>query len=308
MKRDRACKSKSSTLSVDKGIKSLFEAIYARDSGAVSELLSKGVSPNAFKPISYEGALEEACRIGDPKIVYLLLHAGANVMDFNIDGNTPLHLAVHHGHLECVKLLVEYGSDLEALDSSQFTPLMKAADKGHVEIVRYLFNHGAKVFPSYWPRFHSALTVASSKGHAEIVKILCDNTERVGDMEMELYAALLDAVKNGHSEVVDILIKEGANVRAPPNCSISCIGCAAERGQEQIIKLMVQHRKSSVGEIDGEGYTPLMRAAMNGHTNAVATLLELGANPRYMRKVDGETAASLALKYGHQKILNLLSK
>ena len=41
-------------------------------------------------------------------------HTGAKRNMQEKDGLTPLHLAVYHGHVNCVKLLIEHGADVNS--------------------------------------------------------------------------------------------------------------------------------------------------------------------------------------------------
>ncbi|OUM65345.1 hypothetical protein PIROE2DRAFT_27305, partial [Piromyces sp. E2] len=55
--------------------------------------------------------LIEACRIGDWKIVNLLIENGVDVNKENKDGNTPLIEACNQGYNNIVNLLIENGAD-----------------------------------------------------------------------------------------------------------------------------------------------------------------------------------------------------
>ena len=54
-----------------------------------------------------------------------------------------------------------------------------------------------------------------------------------------------------------------------------------------------------------QGFTALMYASQNGHTEIVISLLERGAEVK-MTNFEGETALMLASQYGHTDVVNLL--
>jgi ankyrin repeat protein len=58
------------------------------------------------------------------RIIKLLLNAGANIDDQNIQGNTALHLAIINNYEEAVKILVSYKPNLEILNHNGDTPFM----------------------------------------------------------------------------------------------------------------------------------------------------------------------------------------
>ena len=62
--------------------------------------------------------------------------------------DTPLILAVRHGHLHVVKkLCVDFGAPLETPNSDGKRPLHEAAQSGHVECAKFLLLQRAEVDP-----------------------------------------------------------------------------------------------------------------------------------------------------------------
>jgi ankyrin repeat protein len=81
----------------------------------------------------------------------ILLQNGASVNCKNIDGNTPLHIAVHFKATETVKLLLDNKADVNTKNNVQKTPFMIAQEKKQDndeplidEILQLLTNYGAK--------------------------------------------------------------------------------------------------------------------------------------------------------------------
>ncbi len=114
------------------------------------------------------------------------------------------------------------------------------------------------------------------------------------------YAPLHFAARWGHCEVVELLIKHGANVNAPNehvcvlNCWITlCIDTvfyASKTGSGNVLmnSFSFLHFWTSLQwfddstvcdmKITGQNYTPLHRAAREGHCKVVELLIECGAN------------------------------
>ena len=53
-------------------------------------------------------------------------------------GNTALHIAIRHRHIEIIKLLLEYGIDFNVLNNDGMTPLHLATSYSYEEVVNVL--------------------------------------------------------------------------------------------------------------------------------------------------------------------------
>ena len=61
------------------------------------------------------------------------------------DDETPLHIAAHRGHFECVETLVESGALLDEKDQNGQTALHLALRRRHSEIALFLINKGSNL-------------------------------------------------------------------------------------------------------------------------------------------------------------------
>lgn len=87
--------------------------------------------------------LMEAVALGKPKIVNLLLAAGANPHLADAQGTTPLMQAALQGNIEITKALLNAGASLDLQDAHGATALMYAILWPHPEIVAILLAAGA---------------------------------------------------------------------------------------------------------------------------------------------------------------------
>ncbi|WP_408888412.1 ankyrin repeat domain-containing protein [Myxococcus faecalis] len=91
---------------------SLFDAVLANDSKALSAQLAAGADPNPFDD---EGLtpLMVAAREGHAELVALLLEAGGDPILTNALGETALVLAATYGNTDSVRLLWDSGSQAD---------------------------------------------------------------------------------------------------------------------------------------------------------------------------------------------------
>lgn len=113
--------------------------------------------------------------IGDDDVerARVLLDAGFDVNEQDVNGFSALHKACRTGRVEIVRLLIERGADLNARARLNVTPLHWAARSNELEIVKILIEAGA--YPN--PRggddnMHTPTSLAASLGYMDVVDYL----------------------------------------------------------------------------------------------------------------------------------------
>lgn len=108
----------------------------------VDALLEAGAMTNVHD-INGNTPLIVAVRQDHVNIVKTLIEAKSNVNKATYLAHaTPLHYAVSSGSLNCARLLIGAGADVEAQTSSGRTPLMLACRSGHEHAVMLLLKAG----------------------------------------------------------------------------------------------------------------------------------------------------------------------
>eukprot|EP00746_Dinoflagellata_sp_MGD_P069116 gnl/MRDRNA2_/MRDRNA2_28345_c0_seq1.p1 gnl/MRDRNA2_/MRDRNA2_28345_c0~~gnl/MRDRNA2_/MRDRNA2_28345_c0_seq1.p1 ORF type:complete len:2680 (+),score=576.91 gnl/MRDRNA2_/MRDRNA2_28345_c0_seq1:800-8041(+) len=197
----------------------------------------------------------------------------AEVNARNVDGATPLHLAVQAATAEC---LVRLGADVSLETREQKTALHGAAERNDIEMAKRLLkmsaNAQAKMSDGTEPQH-----LASKKGHLPILEVL------------------LTADKTNC-----------ASVQTQDNDGHSSLWFAAESGSAAVCQRLVQ-AKSAIDLTDVKGLNALMIAAMNGHSSTVTCLLDLKASADEACKFGGRfTPLTLAAQRGHKEAVRAL--
>jgi uncharacterized protein len=271
----------AATFQVDRINAALIAAVRKNDTGAAIAALQEGADPNTrdngglltstrrhalgwlnqlrsprptatsiYEPTALQLALEPRSvpntTLGlippeNPPLIRTLIDAGADIDHRDVNGETPLMLAISYGYEETVRLLLDRGADpnVVAEGSSPGTPLMVAVHFGHRRIVTLLLARGASVNlrdgTTYTP-----LMCAAEHGDADIAQALLLKGARVDARDDTGSTALIRAAQSGNTNIATFLLAEGAEVNAKDKSGDSALGWAVESGHLGIARLLQQ--------------------------------------------------------------------
>ena len=189
----------------------------------------------------------------NPAGEYWLIDHGADPdLAWGVDNEAPLHIAARRWDVPMVERLVQHGADVSRRRADGATPHTLAEVYGSTEIAAYLLAHGAKDELSPVDRFVAA----------------CARADR----------AAAEAMLRARSGLRSELRPEHHQMLHRP----------AERGDVAVLETMLACGFDP-NVRDKDTVTPLHRAAMGGHADAVRVLLQHGAN---VNAADGMFAAS----------------
>ncbi|KAJ8981865.1 hypothetical protein NQ317_008212 [Molorchus minor] len=256
-----------------------------------------------------QAALHVAARLGQAQVVKVLLEAGANADQADVDGWTPLRAAAWGGAILrlVVELLVRHSCALDSVDAENRTALRAAAWSGHEEIVKILLQNGANVnLTDHEGR--TALIAAAYMGHSEIVEHLlnfgADINHADADGRTALSVAALCAPRSPGVNVVSTLLERGATVDHKDKEGMTPLLVAAFEGHRDVCELLLEN-EGDVDHCDHGGRSPLWAAASMGHAPVVALLLFWGCCIDSMDS-EGRTVLSVAAAQGCVEVVRQL--
>ncbi len=115
------------------------------------------------------------------------------------------------------------------------------------------------------------------------------------------------AAEAGDLERLDRLLSRSGEADLRDACRWTPLMKAALNGHERIVQRLLQEGVDVNAEDKG-GYTALMLAASNDHAHIVALLAEAGADINHRERTNGWTALSWAQRLGHDETVQLLKK
>ena len=183
---------------------------------------------------------------------WLLDHGADANLAWGDAGEAPLHVAARRWDVPMVEQLVEHGADVSRRRADGATPHKLAQLYGNAEIAAWLLAHGAVDALSPLERFVAACARADRPGADAMLAL---HPDLRSELRVEHHLMLHRPAESGNAAVLETML-----------------ACGFDPGAK-----------------DKEQVTPLHRAAMGGHVDAVRVLLKYGAD---VNALDGMFSAT----------------
>ncbi|KAK7896856.1 hypothetical protein WMY93_022181 [Mugilogobius chulae] len=274
---------------------SLEKSINSIDCGSVKAVISTHFGRSGDTLMHY------ASRHGHLDIVKYLHKQGLDVEVYNNDYKRPLHEAASMGHVECVKYLLQEKAQVDSLKKADWTPLMMACTRRSLAVLELLLAHGADLGlqnKDGWSPFH----VACREGSPEVVLLLLQHSQQVWRTESKTgRTPLHTAAMHGCEEVVKILLER----------QLWCDSAhgALRNGHISVAKLLLEKHKACSTAVDRLGAQPVHQVAVTGQNEALGFLVkELKVNVNKSATNLKLTPLHYAAKEGHVSTILMLKE
>lgn len=313
-------------ISKQKGATRLMEAAQEGVASEVRKIIAEKANVNAATETGIT-ALMLAARFGNLEIVEMLVSAGASINCSTDSPGAVLPSLRSTGYAPWMQefVFLPFQTDLKQYkdNKSGFTPLVLASLHGHTSVVQFLVSRGADVNRKGYGA--SPLATAIKFNHADIAIYLINqgaDTKPSEPISKSIRAEadpLYQSLDSKDLELAELLIdKEHRDLNSTSNSQyiIPILHFFAEIGSAPAIELLVR-KGAKINMIDWLGLTPLLHAVSLGQQDAVASLLNLGADinaaiappdqkARAYADYAGATPLSLAIQKQYFDIANLL--
>lgn len=293
-------------------------------------LIAHGADVNA-QDNDGETALLEAVSPPRPQLIKLLLDAGANAcLPSSHDGDTPLMKAAWYADPEAAQLLLAKSDCVNAVNDDDETALHRLADtpnptdKGaatRIALAQILLSHGADV--SRQDRWGATpLHTAAQNGNLALAKLFLERGANTATKSNKGKTPLFFAVDSKtllgneghgpipHPDMVALLVKKSdLTLRdkygdTPLHDAAGVEYEDAPDKRTRILRILVE-AGVDIDARNKQGWTALYVATKRQHPNAVAILLQLGAD-KTLADNQGITPLQLAQNDEFEKITDLL--
>ena len=250
--------------------------------------------------------LFRACAQKNPMGVLAMLKGGIDPNVKNEKGNTPLIISASLGDVSSVQSLMAYRADVNAANNDGNTALIYAARYNHPEIIRELLKPQTMQAPldvnMQNKAGQTALYWGASKGYEEVVRRLlaadADPTIAANDglipymiarknnrgqvlkwFDMDLTQVKNSVIEQDNAALVAQAKAEGRELpqlnQQPQEKPVTDadIFTAAQTGDMDLAKRVVESNKAVVFDKNKAGETPLLVAVENGHKEMVTYLV-----------------------------------
>ena len=201
----------------------------------------------------------------NPAGPYWLLDHGADAnLAWGQDGEAPLHVAARRWDVAMAERLTEHGADVSRRRADGATPHALAELSGNPQIAAWLLAHGAVDELSPLERFIAACARADRPA-AEA--ILSAHAGLQSQLRPEHQLMLHRPAENGNAAVLETMLTCGFDTEAKDKDNVTPLHRAAMGGHVDAVRVLLAHG-ADVNALDGMFSAPPLVWAVEGRRNA----------------------------------------
>ncbi|KAJ2160041.1 hypothetical protein GGF46_002552 [Coemansia sp. RSA 552] len=244
---------------------------------------------------------------GDATACRKLLLRGASVTSSDAHGNTAVHEAAKHGHVETLGLLLNPPARARQQQQQQTQTQTQTQDGESQDIAdSRLVRQLCSPVPNVNARTHSShqtpLHQATANGDIAVVRLLLDHGASTSVVNSRQLTPLDTCSNEKIARLLTDRAKAQRHISARDKAGQSKLHRACNAGDTELTVDLV-NQGADINMKDNAGWTPLHEAALEGHNAVVTALLRRGADFS-ARGFGGDTPLHDACANGHVDVLS----
>lgn len=239
---------------------------------------------------------------GLEKIVETLIEHGANINSQDVEGKSPLHVAINSQHHVIVSLLLSCPSvSLTMRDKHGQTPFAVAMTTRNNRAAEVILSHEPRAAEQFSDKGTNFLHVAIQKADLESVLFLISINANVNSRtkDSSQMTPLHLAIMSASEMIVRNLLLAGANVQDLTPQKQTALHLAAAGDQPVICSILLQN-KVNFNALDANLNNALHIAVHKGHLNVIRVLLTESSIDALAVNSRGYNPLHVLAKYGKE--------
>ena len=181
--------------------------------------------------------------------------------------------------------------------------ILKSIEKGNIESTQMIILNSS-VNLKKRPVIHSAIRIQNTVKRDKMIEMLLSNGATLTYIDRMKHSSAHIAAQCGHAYIVSKAIQAGAGC-LPDRNSRTPTHIAMENGYSAVLHALKDFDKLDLNHLAGDIH-PLYAAAVHGHTCALRTAIQLGADVNAVSASDGRSALHGAAAFGSCETINVL--
>ncbi|XP_041462791.1 transient receptor potential cation channel subfamily A member 1 homolog [Lytechinus variegatus] len=238
--------------------------------------------------------LFHACKSGNTDGALILINRGADILISDVNGDTPLHVAVRHSHTLIVTALIEVAEGRGEINqvmldenSRGVIPLYDAIRCGHRDLFKTILSNVSTSMPqtngldieklvNFASRDNddTLLHVAAAAGYQDIVECLINNGAMVNRVNFDGQTPMHFACEKNNESIALCLVENGGDVNIVDSAGLNPLQVAVNYNSFETLMTLLQSISGASGGQSDEATDILQWSAANNKADILRKILD----------------------------------